>query len=89
MYRCIDCPSSFVLNYYNNNIKYVLFMYYYTCLHVVLGKRVAAVGLVDYLGHSDHVVVVVADRHAQYQIGRVTSHVINFPVEPRVLYKHE
>lgn len=63
--------------------------YYYTCLDVVLGKRVAAVGLVNYLSHSDHFVVVVADRHAQYQIGRVASHVIDFPVEPRVLYRHE
>lgn len=48
----------------------------------------AAVGLVDYLSHSDHVVVVVADRHAQYQIGRVARHVIDFPVKPWVLYKH-
>lgn len=63
--------------------------YYYTCLDVVLGERVAAVGLVDYLSHSDHFVVVVADRHAQYQIGRVARHVIDFPVKPRVLYKHK
>lgn len=51
----------------------------------MLGKRIAAVGLVDYLRYTDHVVVVVADRHAQYQIGRVAGHVIDFPVEPRVL----
>lgn len=53
----------------------------------MLGKRVAAVGLVDYLSHSDHFVVVVANRYAQYQIGRVARHVIDFPVEPWVLYK--
>jgi len=51
----------------------------------VLGKRIAAVSLVDYLSHSDHVVIVAADRHAQYQIGRIAGHVIDFPVEARVL----
>lgn len=56
-----------------------------TYLNVVLGKRIAAVSLVDYLSHSDHVVVVVADRHAQYQIGGVTGHVVDFPVKPWVL----
>lgn len=57
-------------------------------LDVVLGKRIAAVSLVDYLGHADHVVVVVADWHAQYQIGRVARHVVDLSVEPRVLHEH-
>lgn len=59
-----------------------------TYLDVVLGKWIAAVSLVDYLGHADHVVVVVADRHAQYQIGRVARHVVDLSVEPRVLYEY-
>jgi len=56
-----------------------------THLDVALGERIAAVSLVDDLSHADHVVVVVEDRHAQYRVGRVPRHVIDLPVEPRVL----
>lgn len=56
-----------------------------TYFDVVLGKRIAAISLVDYLSHADHVVVVVTDWHAQYQIGLVARHVVDFPIEPRVL----
>lgn len=84
-------PRVYTICIYLGNILYVYTLHmcrhvsWCTYLDVVLGKRIAAVSLVDYLSHADHVVVVVENRHAQYQIGRVARHVIDFPVEPRVL----
>jgi len=54
-------------------------------LNVMHGEFLSAVCLVDDLSHPDHLTLVVAYRHRQYQVSFVASAQVYFTVEPRVL----
>jgi hypothetical protein len=54
-------------------------------LNVTCGEFLSAVCLVDNLSHPDHLTLIVAYRHRQYQVGFVASSQVYFTVEPRVL----
>lgn len=56
---------------------------------VVLRKFLRLVDFVDDLSDADHFALVVAYRHAEYQIGLVARLIIDFAVESGILRQDE
>ncbi|KAF7276144.1 hypothetical protein GWI33_010880 [Rhynchophorus ferrugineus] len=52
---------------------------------VAIGELGGVVGLVDDLGDADHIALVIADGHAEDQVGLVARTQIDFVVESRIL----
>jgi len=66
-----------------SSITYTLVIHAY--LNVARGEFLSTVCLVDDLSHPDHLTLVVAYRHRQYQVSFVASAQVYFTVETGIL----